>query len=85
MADFWERKTPKQKTKFILGLILLVLIVVFAIANWVTVSFSLIFVSVNIPLTVLILCSMLFGYIVSAFMEGNYKKKQKNDEQETGL
>lgn len=79
MSDFWERKSPMQKTKFILGLILLVLITVFAIANWVTIPFSLIFVTVNIPLTVLILSAMLFGYIVASFTEGNYKRKREKE------
>ncbi len=79
MADFWERKSPKQKTKFILGLLLIVLITVFAIANWVTIPFSLIFVTVNIPLTVLILGALLFGYIAAAFTEGNYKRRKEKE------
>jgi uncharacterized integral membrane protein len=80
MADFWERKSPKQKTKFILGIILLVLVIVFAIANWVKVPFSFIFKTVELPLTAIILASMVFGYIFSAFTEGNYKKKREQEE-----
>lgn len=79
MSDFWERKSPMQKTKFILGICLLVLIVVFAIANWVTIPFSLIFITINIPLTVLILGTMLFGYLVASFIEGSYKRKRDKE------
>lgn len=82
MSDFWERKSPKQKTKFILGLLLLVLIIVFAIANWVVTPFSLIFVSFDLPLTVVILGAMVFGYIVSSFMEGSYKRKKEGQQEE---
>lgn len=77
--DWWERKSPKEKTKFVLGLILLVLIVVFAIANWVTISFSIIFTSFKVPLTLVILGAMIFGYIVSSFMESNYYRKKKEE------
>lgn len=79
MADFWERKTPMQKTKFIIGFCLFILVLVFAIANWVTIPFSLIFVSINLPLTVVILGSMLFGYLFASFTEGAYKRKRDKD------
>lgn len=82
MSDFWERKSPMQKTKFILGIIGLVLIIVFAIANWVTISFSLIFATVNIPLTMLILGAMFFGYILASVTEGNYKRKVRKQKEE---
>lgn len=82
MSDFWERKSPMQKTKFILGIIGLVLIIVFAIANWVTIPFSLIFTTVNIPLTMLILGAMLCGYILASLTEGNYKRKARKENEE---
>lgn len=80
MADFWERKTPMQKTKFIFSLLLIVLLIVFSIANWQNVEFNLIFTTIQMPRTVLILSCVLVGYILAAFMEGMDKKKHRKQE-----
>lgn len=82
MSDFWEQKTPLQKTKFVLGLLLVVLIIVFSIANWQTTEFDLIFTRVQMPRTILILSCVIFGYILAAFMEGAYRQKMKKKQEE---
>lgn len=83
MADFWERKTPLQKTKFILGFILIILLIVFAIANWQTTEFDLIFTRVEMPRTILIVGCVVLGYIIAAFTEGLYKKKREKSERKS--
>lgn len=81
MSDFWEQKSPKQKVRFIMGLILTILIVVFAIANWNKADINFIFFKLRLPITLLILFSMIFGYLISSFTEGSYKKKKIKEEE----
>ncbi|MDB0062834.1 LapA family protein [Crocinitomicaceae bacterium] len=79
MIEYWNELSTGQKTKLILKIVVGILALLFAVQNWQSVSFSLVFFRFNIPGTVLILICIGIGFGLASIFD--YKKfKVKNKE-----
>lgn len=67
-----------KQSRFVIGLIIALVVVIFAVLNVnpVTVSFG--FTHVKLPLIVLIIVSLLLGAIITMLLAGSGKKKDDN-------
>ena len=72
MKEYWDSLSNGKKAKLILTFILLLLVVIFAFQNWVTGELRLVFITIEIPITLLILISIFIGYTIA--LTFNYKK-----------
>jgi len=66
-----------KQSRFVIGLVITLIVVIFAVLNVnpVTVSFG--FTRVKLPLIVLIIASLLLGAIITMLLAGNGKKDKK--------
>lgn len=62
MKEYWEKLTFGQKVKLIFFGIVGLLVLIFALLNWKVYDLNLIFGSIPVPVTILILVSMFGGY-----------------------
>lgn len=62
MKDYWNKLTFGEKVKLIFFALCGILILIFAFLNWEVYNLSLIFGEVPVPVTILILVSLLGGY-----------------------
>lgn len=79
MKEFWSELTTAQKTKYIISGIAAILGLIFAIMNWNSVNVHLVFTSISIPITVLIVLSMAAGYGLATLFD--YKKFRGKDKE----
>lgn len=79
MKEYWKNLTTAQKTKYILSLIVVVLVIIFAVQNWAATEVHFVFFSVNISKTLLILISLAGGYGLSTLFD--YRKFKKKDKE----
>lgn len=77
MVEYWKSLSPLNKFKFVLSLILGIIGVVFTTLNWNVQEVHLIFVKTNIPLSLLILFSIIIGYALSFIF--NFRKFRAKD------
>ena len=76
MEDFWKSLTPWNKFKFALSIILGILVVIFAVLNWKSEEVHMIFFKRQMPLTLVIILSVIAGYAI-AFIFGYRKLRSK--------
>lgn len=79
MLDYWKGLTGFNKIKFIFSLFLGVVGVVFATLNWNSQEVHLIFTKKTIPLTLVIIFSIIVGYAIAAIL--NYRKFRLKDKE----
>jgi uncharacterized integral membrane protein len=78
MSEYWKVLTLWNKVKFIISIIIGILGVVFATLNWNDEEVHLLFFQTTMPLTLLILLSVIVGYAVAfLFNFQNSRKKEK--------
>ncbi|MEY3237212.1 MAG: hypothetical protein RI883_1313 [Bacteroidota bacterium] len=77
MTEYWNSLSFINKAKFVLSIILGILGVVFATLNWKEQDVHLLFVQTKMPLTLLIIFSMVVGYAFSFIF--SYKKFRAKD------
>lgn len=78
MSEYWKVLTLWNKVKFIISIIIGILGVVFATLNWNDEEVHLLFLQTTMPLTLLILISVIVGYALAyLFNFQNSRKKEK--------
>ena len=65
MQEYWNSLSGINKLKFIISLLIGVIAVVFATLNWNSQEVHLIFTKKQMPLTMLIIFSMIGGYAIA--------------------
>ncbi len=79
MTEYWNTLSLLNKAKFVLSVILGIIGVVFATLNWKEQDVHLLFVQTKMPLTLLIIFSMIVGYAFSFIF--SYKKFRAKDKE----
>jgi uncharacterized integral membrane protein len=79
MVEYWKSLSPINKFKFIVSVILGIIGVVFATLNWNVHEVHLLITKANMPLTVMILLSMIIGYSFSYIF--SYRKFRMKDKE----
>lgn len=79
LKEYWESLSGAGKVKFILKIVLVILLILFAIFNWQTVELHLVFTKVNVPLTVLVVLCVGVGLVISSIFD--YRRFQKKDKE----
>jgi len=79
MTEYWNTLSILNKTKFVLSVILGIMGVVFATLNWKEQDVHLLFAQTKMPLTLLIIFSMVVGYAFSFIF--SYKKFRAKDKE----
>jgi putative membrane protein len=78
LKAYWDSLSGFGKFKFVLKIILVILAMLFAIFNWQSVEVDLVFLKINLPVTVLILMCIVIGFILSSVFDyRRFKKKDK--------
>lgn len=78
MSEYWKALSLLNKVKFTISIIIGILGVVFATLNWNDEEVHLLFFQTTIPLTLVILISVIVGYAVAyVFNFQNSRKKEK--------
>ncbi len=79
MKEYWKNISTGRKIRLIAGVVLGVLLLIFAIQNRKAVVFSLVFTRFEISLTLLIILSMVVGYLIASLFD--YRKFKRKDKQ----
>lgn len=79
MKEYWSNLTTGQKIKYIISLIIVIFVVIFAVQNWARTEVNFVFFSINVPKTLLILISLVGGYGLSTLFD--YRKFKKKDKE----
>jgi uncharacterized integral membrane protein len=79
MQEYWKSLSPIGKFKFAANIILGIIGVVFATLNWTSQEIHMVFFKAQVPLSLLIIFSMIAGYAVSTLV--NYKKIQEKEKE----
>ena len=79
MTEYWNSLSLLNKVKFVFSIILGIMGVVFATLNWKEQDVHLLFIQTNMPLTLLIIFSMVVGYAFSFLF--SYKKFRAKDKE----
>lgn len=79
MKEYWNNLSFTQKANHIFWGVVGLLILIFALLNWQIIELHLIFGSIEIPVTILILLSMLGGYGYAKIF-GFIKSRKKDKE-----
>ncbi len=77
MIDYWKSLSLVNKIKFAFSLFLGVIGVVFATLNWNSHEVHLLYAKKNIPLSLLIIFSLIAGYAIASVT--NYRKFRAKD------
>ncbi len=78
MKEYWNDLSKAQKAKYIIGIVVGILVVIFAVLNWRYTSVHLLFKRVRIPITLLVIVSVAGGFgFASLFDYRKFKKKDK--------
>ncbi len=80
MKEYWNKLSFGEKAKLIFFGICGLLILIFALLNWEDYKLSLIFFSVELPVTIIILVSMFGGYAYARIYYGWVKSRKKDKE-----
>lgn len=78
MSEYWKGLTVKGKVKFIFSLIVGIIGVVFATLNWNEAEVNLIFIKTQLPLTMVIVFSIIIGFALSYVFRQSKKSTPKN-------
>lgn len=76
MNEYWDSLSNKAKAKFILTIIASVFALIFAMVNWKSVPVNLIFTTINVYLTILIIVCICIGYFISSLFEYKYYNRK---------
>lgn len=79
MFDYWKSLTNWKKTKLVVSLLFLTLIIIFSIQNWGVDEIKLVFFSIKIPLTLLIAISMFIGYTLAKVAAYKNSMEKENE------
>ncbi len=79
MTEYWNSLSLLNKVKFVFSIILGIMGVVFATLNWKEQDVHLLFIQTKMPLTLLIIFSMVVGYAFSFIF--SYKKFRAKDQE----
>lgn len=79
MKEYWMNLTLLNKVKFVFSMILGIIGVIFATLNWKEQEVNLIVTSFKIPLTLLIIFSVIVGFALSFVF--NYSKIVRKDDE----
>lgn len=79
MKEYWNSLTASKKVKFIATLILGLFVVIFSFQNWRAGELHLFTLKMDVPITLLILISMIIGYTISSLY--NFKKTALKDKE----
>ena len=79
MTEYWSSLSLLNKVKFVFSIILGIIGVVFATLNWKEQDVHLLFIQTKMPLTLLIIFSMVVGYAFSFVF--SYKKFRAKDQE----
>jgi uncharacterized integral membrane protein len=78
MSEYWKALTLWNKVKFTISIIIGILGVVFATLNWNDEEVHLLFFQTTMPLTLVIIISVIVGYAVAYVLNfQNSRKKEK--------
>lgn len=66
-----------QKLKIIIGTALAIFLIVLIVQNWVTISLSLVFRTFNVPLPLIIIITLVTGYVWGSI--SSQRKKRNNE------
>ncbi len=78
MKEYWDSLTTGKKAKLIFTFLLCVLVLVFAFQNWEAGQLRLVFYTIEIPITLLILISIFIGYSLGLiYMQKKVMNKEK--------
>jgi uncharacterized integral membrane protein len=83
LRDYWESLSIGGKIKFVLKIILGVLAFLFALFNWQSTVLHLVFLKLELPLTILILLFGGIGFVLSSVFD--YRRFKKKDEEIAAL
>jgi uncharacterized integral membrane protein len=79
MIEYWKDLSGGQKTKLVLKIVLGIFAFIFVLRNWQSVEVIPVFFKVQMPLTLVILFSIIVGFALASIFD--YKKfKVKNEE-----
>ena len=73
----WSKMSLKDKVKFSVSIVCVILFIAFAALNWNSQEIHFIFLKSRIPLTIAIFLSVVVGYLISFLF--SYKKLMKKD------
>ena len=73
----WSKMSLKDKLKFSVSIVCVILFIAFAALNWNSQEIHFIFLKSRIPLTIAIFLSVVVGYLISFLF--SYKKLMKKD------
>lgn len=76
MNEYWDSLSNKAKAKFIFTVIASVFALIFAMVNWKIVPVNLVFTTIDVYLTILIIACFCIGYFISSLFEyKHYNRK----------
>ena len=73
----WSKMSLRDKVKFSVSIICIILFIAFATLNWNSQEIHFIFLKSRIPLTIVMFLSVVVGYLISFLF--SYKKIMKKD------
>jgi uncharacterized integral membrane protein len=79
MKEYWNNLSFTGKLKLITYILLALMLIVFAFRNWQMISLRIFFVEFEIPTTILIVGSMILGFLISTILNNrkiHLKKKE---------
>lgn len=83
LKAYWENLTTMGKVKFVSKIILGIIAFLFAVFNWQSTELHLVFLKLELPLTILILICVAIGFVLSSVFD--YKRFKKKDEEIASL
>jgi uncharacterized integral membrane protein len=83
LREYWDNLTVGGKIKFVLKVILGILAFLFALFNWQNTELHLVFIRLQMPLTILILAFGGIGFVLSSIFD--YRRFKKKDEEIAAL
>jgi lipopolysaccharide assembly protein A len=82
MYDYWQKLSFGKKIKLVLSLILGILLLLFIVQNWIVIPVEFVFLTIQIPVTLLILISLFIGFVFASFLDYKGIKTRDNKIQE---
>lgn len=81
MSEYWKQLPLVEKVKFVISVVLGIIGVIFATLNWNSQEVHLIFTKLDLPLSLLIIFSIIVGYAIShIFSFRKFKEKDREIE-----
>jgi uncharacterized integral membrane protein len=79
MKDYWNKLDFAGKFKLVTYVLLALVLIVFAFRNWQMVNFRIFLLEFKVPITLLILGSMIVGYSISAVIDNRKMRAKKKE------